>query len=156
MISAQAQKMALDAQERLQRSQRRLAPGSLGGRSEQAQQPPRRVTAETPRGPSESKTFYLEGSLDEFVGLESGLYTPRTRGLLIHVVNELLVAGGSATTIEVLKAGAHVTSYTIPAGITYLAVVINAKYQTGADALSFVLTAAGSGAMQLSQTSVFV
>lgn len=150
-----ARALALDAQERLQRSARRLTPGTLGGRSEQAQAAPRRVPIPTPRGPSEDRSWYLQGSLADYVGTESGRYTPRARGRLIHIVNELVTPGGSDTEIGVLKGGVALTSYTIPSGESFLAVVINEDFTPGVDSLSFTMTSAGSGAAQLTQTAVF-
>lgn len=156
MISDQAQRRVLDAQERLLRTQRRLTPGSIGGRSEQAQEKPT-LPPPTPFRPTpEEKTFYLTGALSQYVGERSGVYTPRRRNLLIHVISELVVPGGTATVTELLRGGAHVMNITIPAGITHLITVVNEKFQINGQPIQFGMTTAGSGAQQLSQTVVLV
>lgn len=147
---------ALDAQERLQRSQRRLTPGSLGGRSEQAQPKPN-VPPPTPYRPTpEEQTWYLQGDLSDFVDVQSGVYTPRRRNKLIHIISELVLGGSSDTVIDVLRDGNHVVNLTIPAGTTHLTTVIDATFAINAQDLSFRILTAGTGAEQLTLTAVFV
>jgi hypothetical protein len=104
----------------------------------------------------EERSWYLPGYLQDFDETESGRWTPRMRTNLTIIVNELVVPGSTDSEIEVLKLGAHLADYTIPAGVTFYEAVIDEPFRARIDCLSFFMTAGGEDAQQLTQTAVFI
>lgn len=150
-----ARKLALDAQERLARNVRRLNPGALGGRSEQAQPPPSKYGPQQTVTQAEEKTFYLSGGVANWVGLTSGVYTPREKSRLTIIISELRIASIADIACRVMKNGAADDVFIIPAGATKHESVIGAQFIPTIDQLALRIDSAIDG-FDLTQTVVIV
>ena len=131
--------------QRLVRAQRRMASGSLEGRSEQAQPIPARPRATAVLNkPNESIVF---GSIGDVVVADSGEYEVLIGGRAIRVIANLSAALTGTTTILVKKNRSTVSTVTLGSGVTRVK-----NEETGAsaatsptDILTVSSTAVGTG-----------
>lgn len=149
-------KAALDAQVRTDRSVRRLAPGTIGGRSEQAQPTPTLNRYPPVVTPTEIVSFFLPGLISDFAGKPSGVYIPGSGRRLTQIQNVLRIAGSTDTVVQVLKNGVEGARYTIPNGSVSLRVVTSITMADTVDQFGFAILTAGVGATDLTQTVTLV
>lgn len=104
--------------ERSQRTSRRLSPGSLEGRSEQAQRVPSRAKAATVRRAQQDLEVAPFSSIGDLIVATSGPYEVIVGGRSLVCVANLSAALTGTTTILVKVNGATATTITIASGAT--------------------------------------
>lgn len=139
----------VDVQQRLATHARRMAPGSLSGRSE--------VSSPVRRGPGVLTPVHRSSleippfsPIAEAVAVSaSRKWFARVPYQLVQVLASLLVAGTTTTTIEVRKNGVAVATLSLLSGEVGPKTVDLLSDFGVADALTVAVTAAGTGASGL-------
>ena len=137
--------------QRLQRGQRRLIPGSLEGRSEQAQPPPSRPTGSVHKADADEVAQWSQSGAVEVTAANNDPVHDVQRAFdTLVLVGRVRVAGSTATIFTVYLDGVSIGTCTIAASSKRGTATINNVGADAGDGLSSRVTTAGTGAFSAS------